>query len=120
MTKREIKFRVWSEMTESYLPNRSELIWRTGENVNVLDVYPVEQYTGLKDAVGVEIYEGDIIQERTTHGTPVITGVVSYYNGAFRLESAGMFSGNVIEMDSVYNQFLVIGNVHERPDLLGE
>lgn len=72
---REIKFRVWSKDLKCY-DDYFELSPHWGDFSGILDdnAFVIEQYTGLRDKNGKEIYEGDIIQETiitddTTDGT---------------------------------------------------
>ncbi|KAF0336870.1 YopX family protein [Pediococcus acidilactici] len=86
-----------------------------------------EQYTGLTDVNGKEIYIGDIVKawsdviELTM--VPSINEIVSEdllgRPGVF-LKPAGPHLFEPCMYDSWSNQFEVIGNVHENPELLEE
>ncbi|WP_375294624.1 YopX family protein [Lentilactobacillus buchneri] len=81
-----------------------------------------EQYTGLKDANGKEIYEGDIVhgydQEPDRDDGYIgssVTDVVNFKYGAFWIGDSWykvmVMTPPIIE---------VIGNAHENPELLEE
>jgi uncharacterized phage protein (TIGR01671 family) len=121
--KREIKFRVWDKedkkffkpIYEAYkgglldlsISLSGELLRRTLEipcehESRFPDRYVVQQFTGLKDKNGVEIYEGD---------TDGIGNVVEYLNGCFCLNGDR-------PLNWMLNIFEVKGNIHETPELI--
>ena len=139
---REIKFRAWSKYSNEMLsphdlwkcgfylcpsngtfnaygcdpdePNNSDLdSW--GENENLIPM----QFTGLKDKNGKEIYEGDIIN-----------GLVVTYLGDSNA-GLGMNAGWYLQRDDFEswvelecrcneneNNYEIIGNIYENPELL--
>lgn len=136
---REIKFRTWDKKHRKYTKVLKIYFGSDGNNLGALvedyetnyalelqaNQVELEQYTGLKDKNGKEIYEGDIV--RTTDRVTVKAlifpiGVVEFKQQAFWI--CNVPSGRP---DFVHNETLlqywetdleVIGNIHENPELL--
>lgn len=117
------KFRIFDKKKKRFLDDFAMEIDRYG--VHVLDEfnYVVDeddrvlmQSTGLYDANGKEIYEGDIINcrdlwldgdRRKTHKQ-----IVKY--------DSGMFSAGYVSLRTNNSTSEVIGNIYENPELLEE
>ena len=115
-----IKFRAWDQHKKVMVS--WEEIWECKGYVydffnNIFNNLIPLQRTGLKDQNGYAIYEGDII---TTHrnGEGIRrTGEVVYDNevGAYYMGEWGMLSDF-----SLFNEFRIIGNNFENPELLNK
>lgn len=124
---REIKFRVWSEEDREYRTDcrLTELFTsETGTPATAYsdegDRFDIEQYTGLKDKNGKEIYEGDIVDTGEKYGKYKV--VFSEFWCGFSFEGG---KGRKTRGGTEYPRFSqdwdsveVIGNIHENPELL--
>lgn len=121
---RDIKFRAWNTITERYHYNiqnvHDEEFSDSFQNILDDDELIVEEFTGLKDKNGVEIYEGDIVQYGEDKD---FIFVVIFKYGCFYAHN---ILGEKFMTDSLLGSLVmsekvsVIGNIHENPELLEE
>lgn len=92
----------------------------TADDKGFLDKVVAEQYTGLKDENGKEIYEGDIVNSDFPEDGACYA-VIIFEDGAFRKQYKdwdNTLSKPIItsvEIDIL--KLVVVGNVHENQDL---
>lgn len=123
---REIKIRAWYKPYKQMCQVESLRFDENGVYTAVLieesfhdrriveaDEIVIEQYTGLKDKNGVDIYEGDILIDDT--GEPIEYWMVKFSDGGFVGECAGV-AESLFELTNLE----VVGNIHKNPELVEE
>ena len=137
---RELKFRAWryGELLENvtpvaniynnFFPDPAIVIFEAnGEVEETEDVSCIEQFTGLKDKNGKEIYEGDIIgveqeysDESGKEWTKIgLFGVVSFEKGEFGVWGNPLYGNETKHFhDLADGQWIVLGNIYENKELL--
>ena len=128
---RQIKFRIWDKLTESFIycedDNQQHFILDLNGNFHNLqngsggDECVVQQYTGLTDANDNPICEGDILKiDYDTFGNVIGQVLYETDQGAYILQWKQNGSNqNYINLNcDVAFESVIVGNIFENPELL--
>jgi uncharacterized phage protein (TIGR01671 family) len=119
---REIKFRAWNKEEKRWLDRRTRVSLFYYTNNSSFEVCPDEsiilmQFTGLKDFVEKDIYEGDIL----VGWSKLDVQEVVWLSAGFWFVNRGRALQNDTEV-TMHNindsQLKIIGNIYENPELL--
>lgn len=138
---REIKFRAlyfntdksrceWAYGLIGYMGDKGVQVFsREGNSEGNTDVFNClkgteGQFTGLRDKKGNEIYEGDILQPHRHTKVVLLRCEVYFDAGAFRLRGPQHTDRPLAvcmgDASRAGNDYVIIGNIHEHPELLNQ
>jgi uncharacterized phage protein (TIGR01671 family) len=124
---RQIKFRVWDNQNNDWLINQRiedypvELLYSDhkfyiAHSLSNLDNYVIQQYTGLLDKNGIDIYEGDVLKCKGFDGWFDTVGF--YYNVTVKYNTVESGDSHIAGFAYIPMDREVIGNIFENSELL--
>ena len=105
MNNRELKFRIWDKNDNKAIIG--PFSWNRLPNFDHPDNFVIQQYTGLKDKNGKEIYEGDILMPDTI-------------DGIWPEQRNGVMVKDIRQPFANAHLFKIVGNIFENPELLNQ
>lgn len=140
--KREIKFRAWEKRSNQMFSNdylvdagRQLVIFAKRMRPNLPDMENVKgglmlftddkdlelmQFTGLHDAHGKEIFEGDVVRYTiiTKDKIEIIPCIVYFDMGAFHIKDTRLHGRFDLLSKCEPDDIAVVGNIYENPEFL--
>jgi uncharacterized phage protein (TIGR01671 family) len=116
-----IKYRVWNTVDKAFCPFLNVEIVSGNINSLLPEEFITQQFTGIWDKHGKEIYDGDIIRGWTSNdGYEVIDRVVFKPNRGWYIRSSSAAYDEIVYGGGVaLHESEIIGNYLENPDLIG-
>lgn len=115
---RELLFRAWDEHTKTFV--YIDLRQRP-PSINMWQSDDLQQYTGLKDVNGQEIYEGDLLGSRRYTGSAEVVwhgaGFANKWEVTSKITTNTRFSP-LTDKDIFEYESVVIGSIYQTPELL--
>ena len=122
---REIKFRAWNESAKRHSKpfgiSATVLNYTDDDGLGVmksLTTETIEQYTGLKDKNGVDVYEGDVLKAWHHEHEMFEENAVTFENGTFSIGRYWKDGSHDWHSMEQYDSFEleIIGNIHQNKD----
>jgi hypothetical protein len=131
---RQLKFRIWNgtrfvTTSDAYIKTSDGSLWDYDDDHGVTfssgeklwsAAGDIEQFTGMKTTSGKEVYEGDILAEKHDGGEGEANiGHVFFAAGSFMINGDGPLYDHIYSLSpDILEDYEVIGNIHENPELL--
>ena len=128
---RQLKFRIWDKQNKKWIYEWDAshkrlaislvgLVYHGGyDDVLPENDYVIQQYTGLKDSKGVEIYEGDLIQYNQNSNYDGMNFEVIWSDASFgwvlKSKTGDYLTNQITPNGPRYNFLEIISNVLRNP-----